>query len=330
MTNATKTLAILFAASLLLAVAVRWGGGSDSSAAFQTQLLAVDTSEVQSVRIERTNRPSLRFTRSEGSWSVAPSDTSATFPASAQSVQRMLGTLPSLEVSAVATRQSDKHARYGVDSTGTQVTMLDANDEPLGQLIVGRTQMKQPSGGRQQNPMQRRRRPGTPVTYVRSPDAPDVFSVEQALGSIVNQDVEAWRDKQIWALDQANIQQVEFSYPADSSFTIGRVADTTSSAWISEGDTLATSEVTSLLRTVSTPSADGFADGLSPEALSNPRYTVHLQLADGSRRSLQFYPTGDDNQYHATATDYPYVVELRASRWDRSVLQGRTALLQDN
>lgn len=329
MTNATKTLAILFGASVLLAVVVRWGGGSGSSAAFQTELLAVDTAQVQSVRIERSGGPSIRLNKSGGSWTVAPSDTSATFPASATTVESVLGTLSSIEVSAVATRQSDKHARYGVDSTGAQVTMLGGDDEPLGQLIVGRTQMKQPpSSGGQRNPLQRRRQRGTPVTYVRSPDKSDVYSVEQALTSIVNRNVEAWRDKQIWAVDQTQINKVEFDYPADSSFTMRRVADSSSSAWLSQGDTLATGDVSSLLRTVSTPDADGFVEGTTPENLSDPLYTVRLQVGD-TMRSLHFHSSGDDNTYHATANGYPYVAELRASRWDRSVLQGRDTLLQD-
>lgn len=326
MTNATKTLAILFGASVLLAVVVRWGGGSGASAAFQTELLAVDTAQVQSVRIERSGTAPLRLNKSGGSWSVAPSDTSATFPASATTIESVLGTLRSIEVSAVATRQTEKHPRYGVDSTGTRVTMLDSGDEPLGELIVGRTQVKQPPSSGQQNPMRRRRRPGTPVTYVRSPDRPDVYSVEQSLSSIVNRSVEDWRDKQIWGVEQSEISQVEFDYPADSSFTMRRVADSSSSAWLSQGDTLATSEVSSLLRTLSNPDADGFVEGTTPESLSSPLYTVRLHVGDATR-SLHFHSTGDENTYHATASGYPYVAEMHASRWERTVLQGREALL---
>lgn len=326
MTNATRTLAIIFGASVLLAVVVRWGGGSTSSAAFQTELLAVDTAQVRSVQIERMDGPSLRLDRSSGNWSVAPSDTSATYPASAGTIKNVLGTLRSMEVSAVATRQTSKHARYGVDSTGTRVTMLGADDEPLGELIVGRTQMKQPPSSGQQNPMRRRRQRGTPITYVRSPDNPDVYSVEQALGPLVNQNVEAWRDKELWAVGQSQINKVEFDYPADSSFTMRRVADSASSAWLSQGDTLSTSEVSSLLRMISTPTADGFVEGTTPDDLSNPLYTIRLQIGDATR-TLRFYSPGDDNTYHATASGYPYVAEMRASRWDRSVLLSRSALL---
>lgn len=338
MTNATKTLAIVFAGTLVLAFAATWGGGSTSSAAFQSQLLAVDTAQVQAVRIERPGAPTVRLERSDGQWSVVPADTSATYPASVPTVRQTLETLSSLEVSTVATRQSEKHPRYGVDTTGTTVSMLGGGGETLGQLIVGRTQIQRPpSSGQSQNPMQRmRRRRGTPITYVRSPDQPDVYSVERSLGSVVNRSVEDWRDKNIWTVDQSQVQRVDFSYPADSSFTMQRVVqrDTTAGAaassgtWLSEGDTLATSETSSMLRRLSSPDADGFAEGTSPDALGDPLYTVQIQLADGSSRALHFHSSDSGENYLVTADGYPYVARVQAGRWDRLVLQGRSALLQ--
>ncbi|MFB6231030.1 MAG: DUF4340 domain-containing protein [Salinibacter sp.] len=340
MTNATKTLAVVFAGTLVLALATTWsGGGAASTAAFQGELFAVDTSQVQAIRIERTDAPSIRLERADGTWSVAPTDTAATYPASTQAVQRLLRRLPSLEVGAVATRQPDKHPQYGVDSTGTKVTMLGADGQTLGQLIVGRTQMQRPSsGGQGQSPMQRmrRRRGMTPVTYVRTPDKPDVYSVEQSLNSLVERGLEAWRNKTIWTLDRSNIQRVKFSYPADSSFTMQRVVqkDTTAGSaetagtWVSAGDTLDTSEVSSLLRELSSPEADGFAENTSPSAAGDTLYTVQLRLSDGTRRALRFHPADADNRYRATADGYPYVAQLRASNWDNSVLQGRSAFLK--
>jgi hypothetical protein len=337
MTNATKTLAIVFAGSLVLALATSWSWSS-STAAFQKQLLAADTSAVQAVRIERPGGPSLRLERSEGSWSVVPSDTSATYPASRQSVTDLLTRLPSLQVSAVTTRQPDKHPLYGVDSTGTTVTMLGANDEPLDQLIVGRTEMRRSqskqSGNRVQNMMQRMRgQRGNPVTYVRRPDAQDVFSINQSLSSITNRSVEDWRDKQIWTIPRPRILRVNFRFPGDSSFTMRRAAsnDTAGAGtdtWLSEGDTLETSEVTSALRTLSTPKADGFVEGASPDNFGEGRYAVTLYTAEEKRRTLRLR-SGDAQNYVAAADGFPYVIELSKQLWDRSVLAGRTAFLKN-
>ena len=335
MTNATKTLALFFAATLVLALATTWGGGTTSSAAFQEELFAVDTSAVQAVQVERPNGPSIRLERTSGGWSVRPSDTSAAYPADPQAVRQALNTLPSLEVATVATRQPDKHPQYGVDSTGTSVTLLGAADEPLGRLIVGRTRIRRPqSGGASQNPVQRRQRRGTPITYVRAPDRPDVYSIEQSLRSVTSRTVEDWRDKQIWGLARADIQRIDFRYPADSSFTVQRGATsdtaTASDAWVSAGDTLSQSEVSSMLRVLSSPRADGFAESTAPDDFGEALYEVRLRLTDGSRRSLRLRPAPDAQQYLAVADGFPYVVELQASRWDRSVLRGRSALLKSS
>ena len=336
MTNATKTLAIIFAGTLALALATSWSWSTTSSAAFQEDLLAVDTSAVQAVRIEHPGSPTVRLEKMEDGWSVVPADTSVTYSANSNAVRQLLGTLPTLQVSAVATRQPDKHPRYGVDSTGTTITMLGADDQELGQLLVGRTQIRRrQSGGQRQNPMQRRRRPGTPVTYVRTPDRPDVYSVEQSLRPLTNRSLEDWRDKQIWALDRSRIQRIDVRYPADSSFTIRRAvrSDTSAApdAWVSDGDTLSRSDVSSMIETLSAPEADGFAERRTPEALGEPLYTIRLHLSQqesGSTRTLRLRPDSAGGHYLATADDYPYVAELQTSRWDRSVLQGRTAFLR--
>ena len=338
MTNATKTLALVFAGSVALALATSWSWSGTSSAAFQSNLLAVDTSAVQAIRIERSNAPTVRLERDDDGWAVAPADTSATYPANRQAVSDLLRTLPNLSVGAVTTRQADKHPRYGVDSTGTRIAMLGTGGDPLGELIVGRTRMRQPQRqGRAQSPMQRmRRRRGTPVTYVRSPDRPDVYSVEQSFGTVTRRGVEDWRDKQIWAVDRAQIRRIDLRYPADSSFTIRRAApsDTAAAAapdtWLSAGDTLKTAEVSSMLRTLSAPTADGFAENTTPDTFGDALYTVRLQTADGSRRTLRLRPNPGDQHYLATADGFPYVVELRKSQWDSSVLRGRSALLKND
>lgn len=337
MTNATKTLALIFAGTLAIALATSWNWSSSSSAAFQQELLGVDTSAVQAVQIKQPDGPPVRLKRSNEGWTVTPPNTSTTYPADGPAVERLLTTLPSLQVNAVATRQPDKHPRYGVDSTGTLISLLGAGNEPLGRLIVGRSRVRQPQSQGSQGPMQQmQRRRGTPVTYVRSPDHPDVYSVEHSLGSITGRSVEDWRDKRIWAVDRSQIQRVDFTFPGDSSFTMQRTAsgDTASAVgpatWVSEGDTLSSDAVSSLLRQLSSPEADGFAEETSPEDVSDPLYSVSLGLSDGSKRTLELSPDPSDNAYLATADGFEYVARLQKNKWDRSVLQGRSALLSSN
>jgi len=98
---------------------------------------------------------------------------------------------------------------------------------------------------------------------------------------------------------------------------------------VSAGDTLARSEISSVLQLLSTLQADGFAEHMSPQDLGEAPYTIGVELADGSRRTVQLHPAPAGRNYIATASGYPYVVELRKRSWDRSVLRGRSALLKN-
>jgi len=328
MTNATQTLALIFAGTLALATS--WSWSTASSAVFQNKLFPVDSSAVQAVRIDRSEQSSIRLERTSDGWTVSPADTSTAYPAGTESVEQLLGTLPSLQVSAVATRQPEKHPQYGVDSTGTTIAMLGEGDELLGELIIGRTRIQRPQGNQGQSRMRR----GTPITYVRASDRPDVYSIEQSLRRLTTRRVEGWRDTQIWSVNRADIQQIDFQYSADSSFTIRRTTQRDTAAapdvWISAGDTLARGEVTSLLSTLSAPRADGFAEDMRPQDLGDTPFTIQIRLSDGTRRTLHLRPSPSEQHYEANAEGYPYVAELQASTWDQSVLRGRSAFLKNN
>jgi hypothetical protein len=68
---------------------------------------------------------------------------------------------------------------------------------------------------------------------------------------------------------------------------------------------------------------------MSNEDLGEAPYTIGIELADGSRRTVQLRPDPTGQNYVATASGYPYVVEFRKQSWDRSVLQGRSAFLEN-
>ena len=83
-----------------------------------------------------------------------------------------------------------------------------------------------------------------------------------------------------------------------------------------------------MLRLLSSPQADGFAESITPDNFGEAPYEVRLRLTDGSRRSIRLRPAPDAQRYLAVADGLPYVVELQSGSWDRSVLRGRSALLE--
>ena len=121
-----------------------------------------------------------------------------------------------------------------------------------------------------------------------------VDSTGTTVRSVTSRSVEDWRDKQIWGLARSDIQRIDLQYPADSSYTLRRVtsSDTASTrdAWVSAGDTLSQSAVSSMLRVLSSTQVDGFAETTSPGAFGEAVYTIRFRLSDGTQRSLRLQP----------------------------------------
>jgi hypothetical protein len=338
MTNATKTLSVLFAVTLTLAAVTSWNWSGTSSAAFRTQLVPVDSSAVQAVRIDRGGM-SVRLQRTGDGWRVGPQSDTSRYPARSSAVERLLRALHGLEVNAVATRQASKHPRYGVDSTATAVTLLDSDNAVRARLLVGRTEFRDRNASPQkQTPMQRMRQQGTSITYVRPPGQPDVYSVEASLEGLLNKPVDDWRDKTIWGVARADIQRVRLTTAGDSAAAASSVrlqravpSDTAAGpapTWLSNGDTLSTDAVSSVLSTVASPRASGFAETTSPTDLTAPTHTVRLQLREGTTRTLRLYPNPSSaDTYLATASDYPYVAQLQKRRWN-DVFQPRSSFVE--
>lgn len=314
MSNATKTLALVFVGLLVLTGLVQWMSSPSASEAFQRDVIALDTAAVQTLVIDNPSRDApVRLTRSDGPWRVQSGEGSA-YPASAEAVRRALGTLSTLNVNALVTRQESKHARFQVDSTGTTVTALGRDDQNLARLIVGKPTF---TGRQQAN------------TYVRPAGEASVYEVESFLPSQLNKDVEEWRDKSVWSLDRTAITQVDFEYPADSAFTMTKSTAQTGTAWTSTGDTLRTGAVGQVINQITDLRASGFAEGGSPDAFGDALHTLRIHLGSGQQKVIRLKPSAENEAtYRATATDYPYVFEVRKSTWDRQVLRSRSALLQ--
>jgi len=309
MTNATKTFAIIFVALAVITAAVEMSSGPAASQAFTSKLVSVDTSQVNKIVIDKPESSSLTLSKSDNTWMVSARG-GKQYPASQGTINRVLQQLNSLNVSSVATRDPEKYTRYKVDSTGTKVTLLNG-DKQLSSLIIGAPQIE---SRREFN------------NYVRRPDDKTVYAVKGFLGPSFSKKLDDWRNKSVWDLKQSDISQINFLYPADSSFSIKRA---NANKWLSKGDTLAVMPISSILRPLSSLKADGFIDTLSVNNFGREQYAIQLQLKSGEQHRLRLKssPT-DSTNYIGVAQGFPYVFKLNKSTWDRSVLKSRSDLLK--
>lgn len=312
MTNATKTLLIIFLSLLTITGLVKWVGNPSSSQAFRTQLVEVDTSRVNKLVVEMpTQEQTITLQKSGEGWRVTGSSTDENFPADAGSVERAIEQLNGINVKALATRNPEKYTRFKVDSTGTKVTLYE-DDTPLASVVLGAPQIV---SRREFN------------SYVRPLDDDAVYTVEGFLGSTFGRDVEGWRDKVVWDLEENKISRVDFLFPADSSYSIERAGE---NDWVSAGDTLQSGPVSRITSRLGTLRANGFVDSLSTDQFGSELYAIQVRLDNGVQKTLRIKPAGDDaNEYQAVATDYPYLFTLNRSSFENSVLKSRNELLKE-
>lgn len=310
MTNATKSLAVVFIVLLVVTVAMKWSSGPEASQAFRSELVSVDTAAVNKMVINHPLNPTVTLKKDNGGWNVT-GQKPETYPADARSIENAISRLNNLSVNSVATRQPDKYTRYKVDSTGIKVSLYDG-EKQLQSIYVGGMQR---AGRRSIN------------NYVRLADENAVYVVEGFLKSTFSKGINDWRDKQIWDLEQSNISRVNFLYPADSSFTIRKVKG---KQWVSSGDTLSQTSVSTILSRLANFRASGFADSLSVDDFGNEKYAIQLELTGGERRRFRLRESPADTTIYLGITErYPYVFTLRKGTWDDYVLKSREELLRN-
>lgn len=312
MTNATKTLTVIFVSLLVITGLVKWIGSPSSSRAFQSRLVEVDTAAVNRMVIESlTQDRTVTLSREETSWKVTGDAAGDSYPADDGSIQRAIEQLNGLNVKSVATRDPEKYTRFKVDSTGTKVSLYNNNDL-LSSIIIGAPQVV---GRREFN------------SYVRPVDDKAVYAVEGFLSSTFNRDVEDWRDKVVWDVERDKISRIDFMFPADSSYSVERAGENN---WISREDTLKQYEISSILNRLSTLRASGFVDSLSAGNFGTELYAIQLLLDNGVQKTLRLKLPGEEaTNFHAVASDYAYLFTLDKSVFENSVLKSREELLKE-
>lgn len=311
MTNATKTLSIIFVVLLVITGIVKISSNPGSSEAFRKKIVKVDSSKVNKLVIDRPNsQGNIILAKNGKNWKVQTEGGSESYPADADAIKRAIGQINQLQVKGVVTHDKDEYTRYKVDSLGTDLKLLN-DDQQLAGVIVGAPQIL---SQREYN------------TYVRAEGDPTVYSVKGYLNSTFSRDVNGWRDKTVWKVDKPDISHIDFLFPADSSYSIQKAG---SNSWVSDNDTLKTTAVGTIVDHLSDLSSKGFVDSANVDNFGKELYAVQMQLDNGTQKTLRFRKMkGDDNHYQVVASDYPYVFTVSKYTWDHSVFKPRQKLLK--
>lgn len=265
-------LAVAFVLLVIVAVVVMQNPGELSIAPGEgEQLLAIDSALINVVEIIS---PVQRLTLlKEGAvWHLQDP---IAYRADQGLVTSLIGQLKSLRSSGVISANPDKQGLFQVDSTGILVALRSSSPEEIS-LVIGKM--------------------GTSYseTYVRLAGSDEVHLVNAPLRSVVERDINDWRDKGILKVSRESIRDVRFQY-GDTTFTLAFQ----DSLWTVGGMPADDGAINSLITSMVDVRADGFVD-VPPVKLGLAKAVVSYAGIE-----LRFYdgPTADSHLVQASSTD---------------------------
>jgi hypothetical protein len=231
---------------------LRSGSGEiDATGAAEHALDAVDSRSLSAVRIERAGRTTLLALGGEG-WTVEG------FRADPEVVGRLLSAVDEMSIGELVAANPANHDRMGVSADSAITVTLTADGEEH-TFLLGK------SG----------RRFGT--SYMRLPDADEVWLLEGDLRSQLERDVDAWRDRVMVSIDTAAVTRLVVEREGNAYALVRG-----DSVWAFDGGGAAEAgAVRGILGELSRLTATGFVAEGDSLAAAPPAATTTALSADG-------------------------------------------------
>ncbi|WP_430812816.1 MULTISPECIES: DUF4340 domain-containing protein [unclassified Carboxylicivirga] len=281
-----KTLSWVFMALLILTVAVKLVDSNRGVNTLATELFSIDVNTISSVIVKpkMLNGKSIELKKVNGGWRVLSDGKS--YNGDASTIDRLINQLNGLKPIRLASQSKERWNKFELtDSLATKVQFMGAEGE-LAKVYIGKFSYSQPKTNSmmQQNPYMRPQ--GTMTSYVRYNDEEEVYAVEGFLGSTANRNIDAFRDKTLLNTNKAGIGKIEFSYPADSSFTMVK----NEGVWMSDGIALDSASVANYLSGITSLRGGDFSND------KRTTFTHKAKIYSGNGTVLEVNAAIDDEK----------------------------------
>jgi hypothetical protein len=177
-----------------------------------------------------------------------------------QKIRDVFVQLQAIKPNRLAARDESKWNELQVDSTGTRVKVYEGSKLTL-DIVLGRFAFQQP---RSMN------------TYVRLYNDKDVYEVDGFLDMTFNQGAKVFRDGTIIKSNSDNWQQLQFSYPADSSFQLTR----SNNKWFLNSQPTDSVKTVNYLRRLANLSNSNFVDDIKIDTTATPAFSLNITTND--------------------------------------------------
>jgi hypothetical protein len=256
-----KILATIFAILLLVVVLLFLFDGGKNERTFREVLVDIDTVAVTEILIYPKSKEygEVKLFKEIDQWNVTI-PTGAAAKVSNQRMTDLFTQLLSIKPNRLAARDESKWNELQVDSTGSRVKVYEGSKLAL-DIVIGRFSFKQP---RSMN------------TFVRLYNDKDVYEVDGFLDMTFNQGANIFRDGTVIKSDFANWQQLQFNYPADSSFQLTKQGD----IWMVNGTSADSTKTVNYLRRLANLSNNQFVDNVNIAPDSPPTFSVNITTSD--------------------------------------------------
>ena len=256
-----KILGIVFVILLLIGAFIFVFDGGKTERTFREVLVDIDTSKVTEILIypKSQNHKEVKLFKDKDEWRVnLPSGGDAKVVD--QRISSLFSQLLAIIPKRLAARDESKWNELQVDSTGSRVKVFEGSKLSL-DIVIGRFSFQQPR---------------TMNTFVRLYNDKDVYEVDGFLDMTFNQGANIFRDGTVIKSDHNTWKQLQFTYPADSSFQLVKSGN----SWILNGKTTDSLKTANYLNRLANLSNNSFVDDVKIDLSSTPTFSLNITTSD--------------------------------------------------
>ncbi|MDX1701636.1 MAG: DUF4340 domain-containing protein [Melioribacteraceae bacterium] len=256
-----KIIGLLFTVILEVVIFFVFIDSEKNERTFRKVLVDIDTTAVTEILIypKSQNHTEVKLSKSKEGWNVTLED-GKTANVTERRISDLFKQLIAILPKRLAARDEAKWNEFQVDSTGSRVKVMEGSKVSL-DLVIGRFSFQQPR---------------TMKTFVRLYNDMDVYEVDGFLDMTFNQGANSFRDGTIISDDFNNWTQLQFNYPADSSFQLIRNGND----WYLNGIKADSTKTTNYLRRLSSLANSSFVDDFNPAKFIYPTYALNITTTD--------------------------------------------------
>ena len=276
-----KTLGIVFGILLIIVAVIFISQSGKNERTFREVLVDIDTSAVTEVLIyPKSKKPNeVKLFKDKNEWRVTlPSG--GTAKVTDQRMTSLFAQLLAIQPKRLAARDESKWNELQVDSTGSRVKVFEGSDLAL-DLVIGRFQFQQPR---------------TMNTYVRLYNDKDVYEVDGFLDMTFNQGANVFRDGTVINSDYKDWKQIQFVYPADSSFQLVNNGN----KWLLNGNPTDSTKTVNYLNRLRNLTNTSFVDDKKISTSTTPTFSLNITTNDMKFIEVKCYEDSTSTIIHSS------------------------------